>query len=589
MNPFCTYFFTCLLLLTAFLPKQAFCEGDDEADPNKITFQELVPLCFKAFQEAAEKPPNNFKMIISNADLFSRSPRQISTEEFQFSTAQAIGRVWLENRGPQMTVIMSRYKLKGYFGFERVRQYKMPGAIEKLKSVEYCKDLSNELTNFLKPKTKFAINDVVAKFKESFEAAFGADKKLELLETPLEHTSGSQPGEQGKELRQLSDAKHPTGFASVPERKLAATRFDRWIFQLVTADKRVIGQIDFSQVNRWMMVINVKVINQYQAKTFLSFVSSMEKSVPSIEALVAQLKEVQIVEAIQPSDLEAIIKKLMEQAQCTKPEPKIESGSSYSAVTWQKVGEYTQASDDDLNGFRTRRRLSESCPFLELKILLKLMSVDGFPSLEVYYEANTFFPTPIYLDYFLSIKSKEQIENRLIALFTKFTEVFKSTDAVRAVEQKKDDEFDAKLKEYKRKIEEDEHDSENLRMPIRESPVKWTPEQAVLEVQKRVISAHSQAGGKLNLSFMSAAVVDDKAKHILIKDGVKTLMLADVTISDTPRVKMTFFFYPNEEGERTSTYQIDFSTDTRLNQMTALESELAKYFKAPWKMTKALV
>jgi hypothetical protein len=462
-------------------------------------------------------------------------------------------------------------------GLETVQRTKYAQDLSKMQVESACQGFVEDLDRFLTPIKKFTSQQIVDKFKELFVAAFGESKKLELVEVPLTGPTEGAKSE-GRAL------------AKTTPRSLALNHFPRTVFKLVTPGKQVLGLVDFSQISDWTMVVNAKVDNQFSAKSFLSFVDTIDNAIPSLDSIVNQLKETAIPETVTTADLEGIIRSLMTDIDCVDPQPEIKSSDKYSVLSWIKGQKVEVASAEEQEGFRRDRKLvGETCPFNVLTISFLRLAVDGFPTLQVYFEGNTAFPVPIYLDYFLVGDTKDEYEAKIKFIFDKFATSFKDNEAARKIEAQKDEAFDLALKDYKTKVEEYLPGSENLKMPERETVTPLTMQEAASQIQHHILKTQQLVGSKQPLMFISEGPVTAEGNRMVVKTGVTTLMMID-TIKDThPRLRVTFFYSPNSKGERTSTYQMDFSTDPRLQQFSLFDAELVRYFKAAWKKAKSVL
>lgn len=534
-----------------------------------IEYKDFVIKCQEKFQTACTSNPGEFNLKIAHTNLFDKTKPIIGKDELQFETNLVIGTVKIYTVA-ETTYLNRRFKLKGYFGYEDVLQSKYDQQIETSKALPACEQICSDLKQFSTSKIEFDISDIKNLFAELFTKSFPENSglKLEAIITEI-------PVQENSNRRILKQVVHKSQ-RSFGERRLVGTSL-QFVFNLNTATQKSIGQINIAQVNSMSFVINVKVNNQYSAKTFISFLDKIERVQEYIQALIDQLKEVPVPQDITSDELESLTQELLDRIKCENPKAMVTKTDQFTATIWKKADNVIAADVEELEGFRTARRLANDiCLFNILTISFVKIKVDGFPNLEIYFEGNNEFLEPIRLDYLLSIETKEKTLNRIKTLWDKFVTIFGENDVKREIQKGKDQEFDQKIIEFYNKVKNGE---QGLKIPEKNEPALMKGAQAIQEVQKRVKSAFEQSGSKSQLDFREE-LDDAKANYFSVFVNSKRAISVEVQKEKQPAmIIMNFFGFVQDDGTQISSYQIEVTTDEKLNQFAILEKELQTFFK----------
>ena len=228
--------------------------------------------------------------------------------------------------------------------------------------------------------------------------------------------------------------------------------------------------------------------------------------------------------------------------------------------------------DDDLN-IRTRK-LKDDCIFGFLNIYYSNVILKGFPSIQVFFSANTNFESNTKADYFLTLDDESIMKQKIENLWNVFCDVFaknddkrKEHDELMKIHEAKKIQYLKDKKAGKSDVKEPD-DFEPKQMTYLEVE-NWLPQQIYKLLKENKIEKGIEIVKEIN--------ENSKSDWTIVKVSSRVVLSFLIENSYPVRVKVIFNSL-NKDADFAS-QQFDFSMDARLNQKEMFEEYFRKCLK----------
>lgn len=545
------------------------------SEPTPLTFEEFKKQCTEKFKETFTStfPEYDFKII--NTDEFNNKPKQSLTEnDFQYSTKFALGKIDI-HKNDKTTTIANHIKMKGIFKLEKYRHFVLNGEITT-DDITSCEGLASDLNEFLSQKPDIAPNDIKDIFLKKFNEAQNKNDQLKVVEILLENEK-NETKSVDRTLIQLFLKKEVKNTS----RKLAKTDLQKYMLLLKDEKERTIGNIFFNQFNKVSMLVRVDIPSVLTMKTFISFYDKIEAIEIFLDDLAKKIHGAKFRYDVPIEEITGKLKSMMKTVNCEVSDDKLTKSENNDHIwmIWVPTEEAVELDMDEFRRLRERRLWKEGeCPFGSINIIVSKITVNGFPNLNIAFEANNGFSKPMKLEYFIVISEKEDFDKKIDLLWKKFVQIFKDNLIFLEIESEKNQKYSKELNEY---LDGVKAGFKNGIEPVSPAPEAKSALLFANDLKVLIGKVHKSNQPSLEISIVDKISTDENTPSQFSIFSHNKLFLQVVVFGndDYPRAKITFFGFVHDSGTKDATYQIDVSSDSRMNQMKVAENDLIEYFK----------